>query len=57
MADQTLNEIADARFLEVARLRSRVERAESAVGRVLALCDGAEALTSHQVRAAVRGES
>lgn len=35
------DEQLDERFLEIARLRGRVERAESAVGRVLALCDRA----------------
>lgn len=59
MADQTLNEIADARFLEVARLRTRVERAEGAVGRLLEVCKRADVagvlLSPDEVRAAIGG--
>jgi predicted 2-oxoglutarate/Fe(II)-dependent dioxygenase YbiX len=52
-----LTDQLDARALEVARLRARAERAEGALGRVLALCDGVEArgalLAPHQVRQAI----
>lgn len=52
-----LNAQADARYLESARLRSRAEKAEDAIGRVLALCSVSGEVTTAAVLAAIRGEA